>query len=106
MAGREEVPLDQETFDRVLAEELGKGTDRRVAEGRARSAAVRAYRKAHGEPERARPAAPAAAGPAGGNGGGAPRGGGGPAPPPPRRRAGAPPPPAPPAPRAAPGGGG
>ena len=49
--------MDQETFDRVLAEELGKGTDRRVAEGRARSAAVRAYRKQHGEPERARPAA-------------------------------------------------
>src|SRR5438552_11677895 len=78
MAGREEVPLDKKTFDRVLAEELGKGTDRRVAEGRARSAAVRAYRKAHGEPERAaRPAAPAAAAPAGdgdgasGDGGGA-----------------------------------
>src|SRR5213079_925816 len=71
MAGREDVPLDQETFDRVLAEELGKGTDRRVAEGRARSAAVRAYRKAHGEPERARPAAPAAAGTGeGGDGGG------------------------------------
>jgi hypothetical protein len=65
---REEVPMDQETFDRVLAEELGKGTDRRVAEGRARSAAVRAYRKAHGEPERARPAAPAAA-PSGDGGG-------------------------------------
>src|SRR5947208_1752659 len=72
MAGREEVPLDQETFDRVLAEELGKGTDRRVAEGRARSAAVRAYRKQHGEPERARPAAAAAApGDGGGDGGGA-----------------------------------
>src|SRR5438309_11467734 len=70
MAGREEVPLDQETFDRVLAEETGKGTDRRVAEGRARSAAVRAYRKQHGEPERA--AAPAApAGDGGGDGGGA-----------------------------------
>src|SRR5436190_9806639 len=68
MAGREEVPLDQETFDRVLAEELGKGTDRRVAEGRARSAAVREYRKQHGEPARA--ATPAAA-PAGGDGGGA-----------------------------------
>src|SRR6266566_7366810 len=79
MAGREEVPLDQETFDRVLAEELGKGTDRRVAEGRARSAAVREYRKQHGEPERApRPAAPAAA-PAGGDGGG-PTGDGGGAP--------------------------
>src|SRR5207244_983641 len=70
MPGREEVPLDQETFDRVLAEELGKGTDRRVAEGRARSAAVRAYRKQHGEPERARPASPAAAPGDGGDGGG------------------------------------
>jgi hypothetical protein len=68
MAGREEVPLDQPTFDRVLAEELGKGTDRRVAEGRARSAAVREYRKQHGEPERA--ARPAPAAPAGGDGGG------------------------------------
>src|SRR5438094_9529237 len=72
---REEVPMDQETFDRVLAEELGKGTDRRVAEGRARSAAVRAYRKAHGEPERKPPAAPAAA--AAGDGGGAAGDGGG-----------------------------
>ncbi len=49
MPGREETPLDQETFDKVLADELAKGTDRRVAEGRARSAAVRAYRAAHGE---------------------------------------------------------
>ena len=32
--------LDQETFDRVLEEQLGKGVDRRVAEGRARAAAV------------------------------------------------------------------
>ncbi len=60
---REDTPLDQETFDRVLAEELGKGTDRRVAEGRARSAGVRAYRAAHGE---ATPApAPARAAPTG-----------------------------------------
>jgi hypothetical protein len=35
---RDDTTLDQETFDRVLAEELGKGTDRRVAEGRARAA--------------------------------------------------------------------
>jgi menaquinol-cytochrome c reductase cytochrome b/c subunit len=75
---REEVPMDQETFDRVLAEELGKGTDRRVAEGRARSAAVRAYRKAHGEPERARPAAPAAAPSGNGGGDGVSGDGGGP----------------------------
>ena len=46
---REDTPLDQETLDRVLAEELAKGTDRRVADGRARSAAVKAYRAAHGE---------------------------------------------------------
>src|SRR3954463_13915221 len=57
---REDTPLDQETFDRILAEETAKGTDRRVAEGRARSAAVRAYRAAHGEEPRT--PAPAAAG--------------------------------------------
>jgi quinol---cytochrome c reductase cytochrome c subunit, bacillus type len=57
---REDTPLDQETFDRILAEEQAKGTDKRVAEGRARSAAVRAYRAQHGE-EPSRPAAPAAA---------------------------------------------
>ena len=34
----EEAHLDQATFDKVLAEELAKGTDRRVAEGRAKSA--------------------------------------------------------------------
>ena len=40
-----DVSLDQETFDRVLAELLGKGTDRRVAEGQARRAAMIAARK-------------------------------------------------------------
>jgi menaquinol-cytochrome c reductase cytochrome b/c subunit len=66
MARREETPLDQETYERVLAEALGKGTDRRVAEGRARAAGVRAYRATHGEGEAATPpaAAPAAAAPA------------------------------------------
>jgi hypothetical protein len=49
VAGREDTPLDQETFDSTLAAELAKGTDRRVAEGRARSKAVRAYRAAHPE---------------------------------------------------------
>jgi menaquinol-cytochrome c reductase cytochrome b/c subunit len=53
---RDDTPLDQETFDRVLAEELGKGVDRRVAEGRARSAAVRAARAASGEAPAATPA--------------------------------------------------
>lgn len=40
-----DVTLDQETFDRVLAELLEKGTDRRVAEGQARRAALIAARK-------------------------------------------------------------
>jgi len=44
-AAPEHVEPDQETFDKVLAEELAKGTDRRVAEGRARAAGVRAARK-------------------------------------------------------------
>ena len=53
---REDTALDQETFDRVLADELGKGTDRRVAEGRARAAAVRAERAKSGEAPAATPA--------------------------------------------------
>jgi len=56
---REDTPLDQEVFDRVLKEQLDAGTDKRVAEGRARSAAVRAYKAAHPEEEAA--AAPVAA---------------------------------------------
>ncbi len=44
-AGHADVSLDQETFDRVLAELLEKGTDRRVAEGQARRAAMIAARK-------------------------------------------------------------
>src|SRR5437763_16050806 len=83
---RDDSQLDKETFDRVLAEELSKGTDRRIAEGRARAAALKAYRKAHGiEPEPPRQAgapspaadAAAAAGSAtGGNGSGDGAGGG------------------------------
>jgi hypothetical protein len=78
MATREEPTLDQEVFDKTLAAELAKGTDRRVAEGRARAAGVRAYRKVHGEPEREASApearehaGAAAAGGDGGNGGAA-----------------------------------
>jgi menaquinol-cytochrome c reductase cytochrome b/c subunit len=56
---REDTPLDQEVFDRVLKEQTDAGTDKRVAEGRARSAAVRAYKAAH--PEESEAAAPAAA---------------------------------------------
>lgn len=59
---RDDTPLDQATFDATLEAELAKGTDRRVAEGRARSAAVRAYKKAHPE-EADAPAAAAAAAP-------------------------------------------
>jgi hypothetical protein len=66
---REDTPLDQEVFDSTLAAELAKGTDRRVAEGRARAAGVRAYRAAHPEAVEEHPARPApAAAAAGGNG--------------------------------------
>src|SRR5690348_12546904 len=68
---RDESEIDKETFDRVLAEELGKGTSQRVAEGRARSAAIKAFRAARGEPGPKPPKAPAAgAAAAGGNGAG------------------------------------
>ncbi len=65
---KEDTPLDQSVFDSTLEAELAKGTDRRVAEGRARSAAVRAYRAANPE-EAARHEA--AAPTAGGSGGAA-----------------------------------
>jgi len=44
-AAHVEVEPDQETYDRVLAEEVGKGTDRRVAEGKAKRAAIIEARK-------------------------------------------------------------
>lgn len=44
-AERVEVSLDQEVFDAKLAELLEQGTDRRVAEGQARRAAMIAARK-------------------------------------------------------------
>lgn len=44
-AEHKEVSLDQETYDRVLAELLEKGTDRRVAEGQAKRAGMIAARK-------------------------------------------------------------
>ncbi len=46
---KEDTPLDQAVFDSALEAELAKGTDRRVADGRARSKAVRAYRAANPE---------------------------------------------------------
>jgi hypothetical protein len=39
------VSLDQETFDATLKELLDAGTDRRIAEGKARRAAMIAARK-------------------------------------------------------------
>ena len=48
-AERPEVALDQETFEKTLQELLDKGTDRRVAEGQARRAAMIAARKKAGE---------------------------------------------------------
>jgi NADH-quinone oxidoreductase subunit I len=44
-SAQEHVEPDQETYERVLQEELEKGTDRRVAEGRAKAAGVRAARR-------------------------------------------------------------
>ena len=69
---KEDTPLDQGVFDSTLEAELAKGTDRRVAEGRARSSAVRAFRAANPEEaakhEAAGGAPAAAAASAGGNG--------------------------------------
>jgi hypothetical protein len=44
-AERVEVTMDQETFDRTLQELLDAGTDRRIAEGKARRAAMIAAKK-------------------------------------------------------------
>jgi len=66
---RDDTPLDQEVFDRVQKEQLDAGTDKRVAEGRARSAAVRAYKAAHPEEEAAAAGPTAAAAAADGDGG-------------------------------------
>jgi hypothetical protein len=48
VAERPDVSLDEETFEKTLAELLAKGTDRRVAEGQARRAAMIAARKKAG----------------------------------------------------------
>jgi len=77
---RDESEIDKETFDKVLAEELGKGTSQRVAEGRARSAAIKAFRAAHGEPGPKPPPARAGAGAAAGGNGAGGDGAGAPAP--------------------------
>ena len=59
---KEDTPIDQAVFDSALEAELAKGTDRRVAEGRARSKAVRAYRAANPEEAASHAAAAPAAG--------------------------------------------
>src|ERR1700745_1794558 len=76
----EEVNKDMDAYQAALDTQTSTGVDRRVAEGRARRAGIRAYLKAHPEEEaehaaKARTAAPAgAAAPAAvaGNGGQAP----------------------------------
>jgi hypothetical protein len=48
-AAHVEVEPDPETYERVLAEQLAQGKDRRVAEGQARRAGILAARKKAGE---------------------------------------------------------
>ncbi len=59
-AATEHVEPDQEVYERELQSQLDKGTDRRVAEGRAKAAAIRAARASAAAPaEAATPSAPA-----------------------------------------------
>jgi len=65
----EEVHKDMDAYQAALTAQSSSGVDRRVAEGRARRAGVRAYLKAHPDEEaahaaQARAAAPAGAAPA------------------------------------------
>ena len=45
----EESPKDVEVYQQALDAELAAGTERRIAEGRARSKAIRSYRAANPE---------------------------------------------------------
>src|SRR5438874_4146579 len=67
----EEVPKDMGVYQQTLDAQLAAGTDRRVAEGRARSKAIRAYHDANPDAAEAHPARPAAAAAAAGDGAGA-----------------------------------
>jgi len=70
----EEVQKDMGVYQQTLDAQLAAGTDRRVAEGRARSKAIRAYQEGHPDEAEAHPArAPAAAAAAGGDGAAATR---------------------------------
>src|SRR6188508_2153493 len=75
----EEVNKDMDAYQAALTAQTSSGVDRRVAEGRARRAGIRAYLKAHPEEEAAHAAEARSAAPAGaaapaaaGNGGQAP----------------------------------
>src|SRR6478736_3488639 len=76
----EEVHKDMDAYQAALDVQTSSGVDRRVAEGRARRAGIRAYLKAHPDEEAAHAAQARAAAPAGaaapaaaaGNGGQAP----------------------------------
>jgi hypothetical protein len=61
----EESPKSMEAYQQELDKQLAAGIERRIAEGRARSKAIRAYRADHPDEVEERPAgAPAAAAPA------------------------------------------
>src|SRR5438034_4839267 len=64
----EEAPKDLGAYQQMLDAQLAAGTDRRIAEGRARSKAIRAYRAEHPDEVEERPVRPAGAAAAGGDG--------------------------------------
>jgi menaquinol-cytochrome c reductase cytochrome b/c subunit len=64
----EDVNKDMAAYQQTLDGQLAAGTDRRVAEGRARSKAIRAYHAEHPEEVEERPARAPAAAAAGGDG--------------------------------------
>ncbi|MGZ8578670.1 MAG: menaquinol-cytochrome c reductase cytochrome b subunit [Actinomycetota bacterium] len=55
----EESPKDLEIYQQELDTQMAAGVDRRIAEGRARSKAIRSYRAAHPDEVEERPAAAA-----------------------------------------------
>jgi hypothetical protein len=67
----EDVNKDMAAYQQTLDAQLASGTDRRVAEGRARSKAIRAYHAEHPEEAEEHPARAPAAAAAGGDGAGA-----------------------------------
>jgi menaquinol-cytochrome c reductase cytochrome b/c subunit len=67
----EDVNKDMAAYQQMLDAQLASGTDRRVAEGRARSKAIRAYLAEHPDEVEERPVRAPAAAAAGGDGAGA-----------------------------------